>query len=122
MKKQKTLKVLNDTFVLENIVKDVLDASLSPEVELRCVFLEEGGFMPGKRVRRAMEDFGVLVTVAQRVCDLLLKDLSVGKNYIMEVVQVYLEIFQDGRGFWVETLAKDIPVQLLVVAEEKVRR
>jgi len=122
VKRQKAMAMLNENDVLGNIVKDILDTSLSPELELRRVFLREKGLLQEERVTRALTEYGVLKIVTSRAKDLWLKNVQLGKTYIMGVVQLYLDIFQGEVDSWVNQLAARVPVQLLVVAEEKVRR
>jgi len=119
--REKTVAVLNEDNILEVIFKDLLqsDATLSPE--LRRVISSAVGLLGEEPVKGVMTDYEVPATVASRVNDLWLKNMEVGKNYIMGVVQVYLEIFHGELDPWVSRLAKKVPVPLLVVMEERAR-
>jgi len=125
VKRQKALTMLNEDNVLEIIVKGLLkssdDDSRFPEVELRRVFLRERGLVPKERVKKAMSNSRVLPIIARRASDSWLKDVNEGKTYMIGVVQLHQEIFQDELDDCVDKLAERVPVQLLVVAEEKVR-
>jgi len=147
MKMEKALKVPHERRALGKIFQNLLksdDPSLSPEDELRRVLLWERGLVREERVREAMTryrelpvteygtldiimlgvtaKYGALSIVAQSARDLWLKDVQLGRNYIMGMVQLYLDIFSGEVESWAKILAKTVPVQLLVVAEEKARR
>jgi len=122
--RQKTMKVLNKCGVLETIVAELLKSSYAysqfPEGELKRVLLMEG--LREKSAEEAMSDILVVTDIVTRARDLWLKDAEeLGKKYIMGVLQVYLKISKGEFGSWADRLAEKVPVQLLVVAEEKVR-
>jgi len=131
-KTEKALKVLNEKHVLEIIVKDLLesnDPSLSPEDELIRVFFWERGLVREERVKEAMTEdvlgyinINMLDIIAQSARYLWLKDVKLGRNYMMGMVQLYLDIFKGEVDYWVKPWAERIPVQLLVVTEDKVKR
>jgi len=126
--REKAMAVLNEEYVLEKILKDLLesdDPTILPEEELKRVLIKERGLVQEERVNKAMIDDGLLHAVAWRACDLWLDDGKVRKNFLMGVVQVYVDIFKGQVDDWADRLAKDsifpIPVQLLVIATEKLK-
>jgi len=94
VKTQKALTVLNKESVMkivcESLLESLDDASQLPEAEMRRGFINERGLVPEKLVKKAMTSHEVLRIIAQRACDLSLKDVNVGKMYIMGAVQLYL--------------------------------
>jgi len=126
MKRENAFKVLNENGALEMIFQDLFksdDPSLSPEDELRRVFCRERGLVREELVKEAMIEYNVLdIIIAQRASDLWLQDVQLGRSYIMGIVQLYLDIFQGKLNSWVRLLAERVPVQLLVITEEKMRR
>jgi len=104
--------------VIEVIVKDILCSSGQSVIVLELLTDFLGRQAEKDSIIRIMNSWNVISVVENCALKLWLKDVDIGKEYVKNVVEVYTDCFGE-CGSWLDKLSRAIPVQLLVIGEEK---